>query len=119
MFDWKDFLSLAERLAREGNDESSQRTAISRAYYAAYHAAAAYVAAKGFVRGRHSHEKVWAAVAADPGAGRGDVPEKAERLRRRRIAADYRIPFPGEVVKQARTAIDEARDVIEALERLR
>ena len=35
MFDWATFLDLAEKLAREP-DESCQRSAVSRAYYAAY-----------------------------------------------------------------------------------
>ncbi len=119
MFDWRDFLPFAERLALEADDEPSQRTAISRAYYAVYHAAAGYVRAKGLLHVRHSHGRVWAAIGGDSDAGRVGVREKAERLRRRRIAADYRNPFPGDVGEQAKAAVADARDVIEALERLR
>lgn len=119
MFEWDDFLILAERLAREADDEADRRTAISRAYYAAYHEAAAYVRATGLLRARHSHEKVWAAVAAGLASSGGDLVADAERLRRRRIAADYRNPFPGDVDEEARAALVEARSVIEELRRLR
>ncbi len=37
-FDFNEFLTLAEELAR-GNDEASQRSSISRAYYTVYHLA--------------------------------------------------------------------------------
>lgn len=118
MFKWGDFLALAERLAQEADDESAQRTAIGRAYYAAYHEAAAYVRATGLVRTRHSHEKVWAALADDPASPTGELAAEAERLRRRRIAADYRNPFPGDAGEEARAAVAEARAVIEGLRRL-
>jgi HEPN domain-containing protein len=119
VFDWRDFLPFAERLALEADDEPSQRTAISRAYYAAYHVAAGYVRAKNLLPVRQSHGRVWEAIGADPDAGESGMREKAERLRRRRIAADYRNPFPGDVGEQAKAAVADARDVIEALERLR
>lgn len=43
VFDWSADLDLAERLAHDGDDEAAQRAAISRAYYAAHHAAARFV----------------------------------------------------------------------------
>ena len=43
-FTWQEFADLAGVLASEA-DEARQRTAINRAYYAAYHAASAYVRA--------------------------------------------------------------------------
>ncbi len=45
MFVWTDYLVLAERLAARDADEAALRTAISRAYYAAYHRASTYVRA--------------------------------------------------------------------------
>ena len=53
-FDWTGFLTLAERLATDTGDEAAQRTAISRAYYAAYHAAASFVRAQGILTIGHT-----------------------------------------------------------------
>ncbi len=36
MFEWFDFLDLAETLAETPNNEAAARTAISRAYYATF-----------------------------------------------------------------------------------
>ncbi|MDP9364247.1 MAG: hypothetical protein M3Q10_08485 [Chloroflexota bacterium] len=58
MFDWDEFLALAERLNVQGADEATQRTIISRAYYAAYHAASTFVRAEGLLRVSHSHATV-------------------------------------------------------------
>jgi len=41
-FEWRHFLALAQNLATQA-DEASQRSAISRAYYAAFHIARHYV----------------------------------------------------------------------------
>ena len=64
MFDWPDYLALASKLT--GGDEASQRTAISRAYYAAFHAARRHVQhAHPDVRlPRHGgvHDEVWRAL---------------------------------------------------------
>lgn len=38
-FDWIEFLDLADDLARRRGDPAAERTAISRAYYAAFHLA--------------------------------------------------------------------------------
>ena len=38
-FDWSKYLELAAELAKDDTDEAKLRTAISRAYYAAFHAA--------------------------------------------------------------------------------
>ena len=117
-FDWVDFLTLAERLATDPGDEAAQRTAISRAYYAAYHAAAACVRAKGILMVGHTHRSVWRALKADPDPNRADAGRKGDRLRWFRTAADYRNPFPGDLGRLATTAVAEARVVIDDLDRL-
>lgn len=117
MFDWDDFLALGERLAAS-DDEASRRTAISRAYYAAYHAAAAFARAAGMLPGGHTHQRVWDAFARDPDADRATVGAAGDGLRQRRQAADYRNPFPGEIGRDAEAAIGEARGVIDLLKRI-
>jgi len=117
VFDWDDYLTLADRLAQETDDEAAQRSAISRAYYAAYHAAAAFVRAQGILMVGHTHRSVWSALKADPRADRASAGRKGDRLKGFRLAADYRNPFPGDLGRLAITAVADARDVIEALDR--
>ena len=117
MFVWDDFLVLGERLVNEMDDEASQRTAISRVYYAAYHAAAAFVRARGVLSETHTHRRVWAASASDADADRATVGALGDRLRQRRQFADYRNPYPGDIVWEAQAAAAEARIIIDLLRR--
>lgn len=84
MFDWDEFFALAERLDMEGADEATQRTIISRAYYAAYHAASAFVRAKGLLRVSHSHATVWSTLMAQKNADRTNVGLRGNWLRQAR-----------------------------------
>ena len=118
MFDWGDYLALAERLAAETDNEAAQRTAISRAYYAAYHAAAAFVRDKGMLETGHSHRAVWAAFVADGDRARVRVGWKGHLLKLTRLDADYRRPLSGDLATLTKQAIADARDVIETLDRL-
>lgn len=118
MFDWEHLLTLAERLLPEVDDEASQRTAINRAYYAAYHVAATYARTTGLLRARHTHARVWAALADDPNPMRADVGQRGDALRRTRVEADYRSTFPGSVGERAQESVADARIVIEALRQL-
>ena len=117
-FDWVDFLTLAERLAGDTDDEPAQRTAISRAYYAAYHVAASLVRAKGILTVGHTHLTVWRALTNDPDPDLVLVGRRGDDLKRLRGDADYRNPFPGNLGNLVQAAIAEARNLIEALDRL-
>ena len=46
-FDWEEFLDLAEQLVQRRGDPAAERTAISRAYYAVFHKASAYLIRQG------------------------------------------------------------------------
>jgi hypothetical protein len=46
-FDWEEFLDLAEELVRRRGDPAAERTAISRAYHAAFHRAGEHVVRRG------------------------------------------------------------------------
>ena len=46
-FDWEEFLDLAEELVQRRGDPAAERTAISRAYYAVFHKASAYLIRQG------------------------------------------------------------------------
>ena len=116
MFDWDDYLGLAERLAQDSGDEPALRSAISRAYYSAYHAAARFVRERGLLVGSHSHLAVWRAVAEQAGGAGSRLGVLGHRLKESRIEADYRTPFRGDPHKRARAAIIDARIIVEGLQ---
>jgi uncharacterized protein (UPF0332 family) len=118
VFAWDDFLVLADRLADETDDEASQRTAISRAYYAAYHAAAAFVRAQRLLSDSHTYRRVWDAFARMADSDGAIVGALGDRLRQRRQLADYRTPYPGDVAWDAGAAKSEARIIVDLLRRM-
>ncbi len=109
-----DLLLFAEHLALPDADEAAQRTAINRAYYAAYHAASSYVRSRGLLVASHTHQRVWAALAASGDQDESNLGRLGDLLRRTRIAADYRNPFPGQLEQRSQATVAEARVVVEA-----
>ena len=95
MFDWADYLALAERLGAPDADEATQRTVISHSHYAAYHRASAYVRANDLVplRSRLTHHRVWEAFAQVGDMRHAEVAVQGDRLRRPRTSADYHNRF--------------------------
>lgn len=118
MFDWKDFLDLAERLSNETDEEAALRSAISRAYYAAYHAAATFVRRSGLLPTGHSHARVWETLASLPNADVRDIGERGVALKRLRTNADYRATFPGDLKLLAVYSVTEARLLVDSFGRL-
>lgn len=118
MFEWDDLLPVAERLVLDAGNEAALRTAINRAYYVAYHAAASFVRSHGLLESRHTHARVWEALTRSPIAEQSEIGQVGDLLRRSRIDADYGNPFPGTVDKRAREAVADAQALIEALRRL-
>jgi uncharacterized protein (UPF0332 family) len=57
LFDWSEYLTLANQLAAN-KDEASHRSAMSRAYYCVYHKAAQRAVAGGSPDPK-SHVKIW------------------------------------------------------------
>jgi hypothetical protein len=95
-FDWTNYLILARKLGAE-SEESALRSAISRAYYAAYKTAEHYCENNAIPiapTGR-SHQDVWDAFLAKGGTTFNSVHEKGERLMRKRVKADYRSNVTG------------------------
>lgn len=98
-FDWDAFLDLADELARRRGDAGAARSAVSRAYYAAFHEAAGYVARRGWrlTLTGDDHRLVWEWFS------RPDVDQSVRwignagrRLRQARRRADYDPrPIPG------------------------
>jgi uncharacterized protein (UPF0332 family) len=115
MFDFIAFVELAANLARRG-DEAADRSAIGRAYYAAFHACRDHLDAGGerVSRGSSGHGEVLDNLSnLDLEAG-----QNLRRLHRMRRAADYEAVRPIDAVVEAKTAVSLARLVVSAVDRL-
>ncbi len=90
-FDWVKFLVLA-RVLGASIEESSLRSAVSRAYYAAFKTAEHYCEKNGFppIDTGRPHQDVWDAFLRKGGTTFTSVYNKGDRLRRKRVIADYR-----------------------------
>jgi len=116
-FDWPDYLVLARRLC-DGDTEADQRTAISRAYYAAFHVARRHVARTHaeVALPRHGavHDVVWATLERGVRAERAAA-HAGKRLRQKRTLSDYErvgLSFPND----PRQAVAWAETMIRSLE---
>lgn len=118
MFDWWHFLGVAETLA--GGDEAERRTAVSRAYYAAFGSALAWQ--KGW-RAFHvsedgnSHSELWNAFGDGGADDELHVAMLGHRLRRRRNMADYH-PWVDSLSDLVTDSLEDAHAVRELLDRL-
>jgi len=119
LFDWEDFLKLAEQMSGASN-EAAQRTAISRAYYAVYHAASSYIRRMQLITpGRPlSHREVWRVLKLSTNLDHRDTGFRGEDLKRLRQEADYRSPYSGDIATDARETVAEARALIADISRL-
>ena len=90
-FDWNNFLVLAEELARRA-DEASKRTAISRAYYCVFNLAFARAewSAGPFPGAESFHNWCWGKYEATPDLGCQQLGHDGQRMKRRRVKADYK-----------------------------
>ncbi len=117
---WRDYLSLANRLAAAAN-EAEWRTAVSRAYYAAFHVARRLFADLNFTVPRADRAHQYLVVFRLSNSGEPPV-EKAgrdlETLRRLRNRADYD-EAPPITQSQATAAAQLADDIIQILDAAR
>jgi uncharacterized protein (UPF0332 family) len=90
-FDWSAYRIVAEILSQQP-DEASQRSAISRAYYYAYHQALAHLAEHHQFQvseDKPAHDQVWREFSRR-GLSYREVWIKGDRLKKLRVDADYR-----------------------------
>jgi hypothetical protein len=115
-FAWRDFLEVAEELARGGPEanEAHHRAAVSRAYYAAFHAARVFLAAKrqvAFPGGGTDHDVAIREMLRHKGKLGGQL----RALREKRTWADYkldaRVPE-----NESRIALAWAKNIVGALD---
>lgn len=87
VFDWSDYLRLANELA--GNhDEAAQRSSISRAYYCVYHKALQRAVFTGYLDQR-SHQKLWELYGRTGAGACRRLSDIGSRMKKERVAADY------------------------------
>ena len=116
---WRDFLALAARLAAEPT-EADWRSAVSRAYYAAFHVARELLAGLNFTvpRADRAHQYL---VFRLSNAGEPTVEASGrdlDTLRRLRNRADYDTA-PAVTSAQAAAAVRLAEGIIQALDAAR
>src|SRR4051812_35864228 len=120
MFDGSEFLALADELLQHGaGDEAKQRSAIGRAYYAAFLRTRSYLQAKGqnFTRDR-AHQEVWEFIYSPRIPTRGSISQAGKRLRDLRNRADYDLVYPAILSAEAEFAVGMAKQLLKDLESL-
>lgn len=96
MFDWANYLMLARDLAAPGADGAALRSAVSRAYYAAFCQARNILRQDGVnTDDLRSHWSLWNIYRDDPDPVRQIIGEDGNRIRGYRSQADYSDEFPG------------------------
>jgi len=119
MFNWTAYLELAKELAQR-HDEASQRSAMSRAYYAAF------CSARNWLRDRdqvlipttfEAHSTVWDEFQRSPERRRRQIGQLGHRLRNSRRKVDYDDTVPGlsHLVGDAMTKADSLLSILVGL----
>ena len=97
-FDWNEYLKLAQALQQQ-NTEAAQRSAISRAYYAAFCLAQRKMdrqdADPAEDQDAGSHEIVWRSFRSSRSVAMKKLGEDGFRLKRLRRRVDYKDEFTG------------------------
>ena len=109
-FDWRDYLSLAQELSQR-QDKAALRSAISRAYYAAFCSARNYLRQQGAAipPTEASHKVVWE-MYQQKGKTHAAIYQSGNRLKTRRRQADYEDQV-GNLATEATAALNDARNV--------
>ncbi|MBI2376904.1 MAG: HEPN domain-containing protein [Deltaproteobacteria bacterium] len=122
-FEWREFLRLAEDLVTR-KDEAELRSAVSRAYYAAYHFARRRLPAElPKPNATESHASLWRAYLGSTNKAHKAIGVIGDRLREQRRRADYEAHFAsllksGCTQKDAELAVKDAKALIDRLERM-
>lgn len=116
-FSWDEFGDLAIWLEAELPSESGQRTAINRAYYAAYHAASAFVHARALNPSGQplSHDRVWRLIRNSVLPNSAEIAKLGFDLKDTRVGADYRNPFPGDLANEVKDALSNSAAIVALL----
>jgi len=115
MFDWAGYFSLAQDLSGRP-DEAALRSAISRAYYAAFCKARNKLRNMGvqIPQTGAAHQLVWNEYRNDPNQTQQLVGLNGDRLRVKRNQADYNDQFQS-LTSEVQTALIQASNVLSNL----
>ena len=119
-FDWSQYLVLAEELAEQKDNEAALRSAVSRAYYAAFCLAREHLLntnmlfRSGSRRPRLSHRTVWLTYRRDIDRRIG---MDGNRLRELRNLVDYEDVVP-DLNNVVRSALSTSRRILASLDKL-
>lgn len=123
-FDWSQYLNLAKEFLCQptppANQEAKMRSAISRAYYAAFISARNYLPETeehSIPKTADAHKYVVQQFKQSSDADRQNIGSNLEKLRRDRNAADYNNSVP-ELFKISKIAVKRSHRVISMLNRL-
>ena len=118
MFDWHGYLRLAHELA-DRDDEAAQRSAISRAYYAAFSLARQLLESEGVPLDAEGsiHSQVWDTFRNSADDVRYYIGIDGKGLRNFRNSADYENEFV-DVRKRTGQAIRKAESIVSSLVRV-
>jgi hypothetical protein len=110
-FDWNNYLTLAEELATRPGDEAAKRTAISRAYYCVFNLAfaRAELSAGPYPLRWGYHSWCWTKYKSTPDTRCRQLGNVGDRMKRRRVQADYESADISRLDHQVQLMLDEAR----------
>lgn len=125
-FDWHEFLTLAKGLQSQptllGSSEASLRSAVSRAYYAAFQCALTFACQEGFEptygESSHTYLQRYFSRHTPPNPTYQKISVQLNRLRTLRVKADYLPTLTSSPEFLASSAIGIANIVMDCLERL-
>jgi uncharacterized protein (UPF0332 family) len=113
-FSWKDYLDLARELSHKAG-EASARSAISRAYYAAYQAARRHPGCKGAVPTKSgSHSAVWRALKESGNKDWRKAGNQGRDILEYRGEADYDDHVP-ELTRKMHSTVRMAEEIMQIL----
>ena len=114
-FDWSEYLDLAKVWAAGALTEAVARSAVSRAYYAAYHHALSYSETRlGHMRQGMADEHRWIRDKIED-SGRNNVADWLDKLRQHRNKCDYQDEVRDLETCMLPDALDLAEAVISSL----
>ncbi len=115
-FDWSQYLHLARELAEETTDETKMRSAISRAYYAAFIKARNYLQEREglTIPTQNSHQYVINQFKDSQEKVCEKIGNRLKRLRNRRNQADYDNTFP-DLADRTKESLTLGRRIISGL----
>ncbi len=120
-FSWASYLGVARTLSEWPDaDEAALRSVISRAYYAAFHAAKDLLLARGDSLSRRDvHSAVWTRCKFHGGRELKPIGARGLRLRDYRVKADYDNPFPEQLQPKVQYALEAAEFILTEVARIR